>query len=856
MNIKEIEQKIHKINNSKVIKKIRLSYRESDELDEFYIDVWLENISKFLADDRKINTEFDVCKEVAKEIIEFAKYSERTYAAALYDFVRYFLINKLNLDHLSDWFKVTDYFDNIAIEVDNGWPKILDVFDDFTLSELEEFLETGFELISHPTCDTLMDIDITENRLLEMRYIISVGLFILYENHNVDDMLMNESFLEQSIEKRNDRNYVIEALRQNGLIYKHIETKFQIDEELALIAIEQDSDVVVEEMLPMELIEDGDFIEKVIRIQPHLITYFLGNKDYDILIHKKLLFIAIEEIGVDALWEMDSEIFKDIDIIVAALKSPYGQICWDPILCSASENAEYSKKIIEAGYNLFGDKVLELNYSNLTNDRQVVESVISIDGHLMNFVNQEFKMDKSTIEKAILNDADSFRFIPESLKDDRSFILKLVSMNGKILSKLNNDLKNDKEIVRLAMLQDYDTLEYASDRLRNDKEFIFSVLNENIKLQNENKEIIDSILEDFEANFERNQESFDNHFAQSDKLYHELAKKYNIGNCGILHGVSDILKSDKEFVLDILKIDPWSVKSISETLKSDKNVMQIVFVSNPYLLECYYSDKTMDRDFAIDAININPKVLEYLDISFRNDFEIMKLAVVKNGSLLGFASDELKNNREIVSLAVSNYPSALGFASDELKNNREIVSLAVSNYPSALGFASNNLKKDEEFLGLFYDYIVGKGPHALIDYKSSQELFMLLPEHKQKNKQLLLCFTMSIWYCDDLYLSKYKSLIMKYHSNDLEFIKQCMILEEYDFSFLTLIDYNSVKENEELMIAAIHADIRNNREPIIWGGDNLINNVNYLNKVLTIAPQYLAAIKSNKNISEYVKINY
>ena len=96
-------------------------------------------------------------------------------------------------------------------------------------------------------------------------------------------------------------------------------------------------------------------------------------------------------------------------------------------------------------------------------------------------------MDKGIIEKAILNDTHSFRFIPESLKDDRSFILKLVSINGKILSKLNNDLKNDKEIVRLAMLQDYDTLEYASDRLRNDKEFIFSVLNENVKLTNENE---------------------------------------------------------------------------------------------------------------------------------------------------------------------------------------------------------------------------------------------------------------------------------------------------------------------------------------------------------------------------------
>jgi hypothetical protein len=825
MNIKEIEQKIQKISNSVLIQKIRLSYKESDELDEFYIDVWLENISKFLANDRKINTEFDVCKEVAKEIIEFAKYSERTYAAALYDFVRYFLLNNLNSYQFSTWFKVTKYFDNIAIEVDKDWSRILDVLDDFTLSELEEFLERGFELISHPTYDTLIGINISENRFLEMQYIISVGLFILYENHSKIDGV--ESFLEQSIEKRNDRNYVIEALRKNGLIFKHIETKFQTDEELALIAIEQDSDVVVEEMLPMDLIEDGDFIEKVIRIKPLLITYLLGNKDYHILIHKKLLFIAIEESGVDALWEMDSEIFKDIDIIVAALKSPYGQDCWDPILCGAGENAEYSKKIIEAGYNLYGDKVLALNYSNLTNDRQVVELVISIDGHLFNFVNQEFKMDKSIIEKAILNDADSFRFIPESLKDDRSFVLELGSINGNIFPKLSNDLKNDKEIVRHAMLQDFDNLEYASDRLRNDKEFIFSVLNENIKLQNENKKIMDSILKDFEETHEKKYD--DEYWVQRDKLYKELSKKYTFWNCGILHGVSDVLKSDKEFVLDILKIDPWSVRSLSETLKLHKNVMQIVFVSEPYLLKLYYSDKTMDRDFAIDAININPKLLEYLDNSFRNDFEIMKLAVSKNGELLKLASDELKNNRKIVSLAVR-------------------------NSPSALGFASNDLKKNEEFLGLFYDFMATVDPYTFLNYEVSLELFMILPENKQKNTQLLLCFARGIWYYEDLYLSKYKSIIMKYHSKDLEFIKQCMILEEYDFSFLTLIDYNSVKENEELMIAAIQADIRNAREPIIWGGDDLINNVNYLNKVLAIAPQYLAAIKSNKNISEYVKI--
>jgi hypothetical protein len=581
--------------------------------------------------------------------------------------------------------------------------------------------------------------------------------------------------------------------------------------------------------LPEEMKQDSNFLEKLVKIKPFLIGKI--NRDLDCF--KKLLHIAIEEIGVDALWEInDINVFKDIDIIVAALKSPYGQDCWQSILCVASEKAEYSKKIIEAGYNLYGDKVLDLDYLNLSNDRQVVESAISINGHLFEFVNQEFKLDKGIIKKAILNDANSFRFISESIKNDKSFILELVSINGDILSELSNDLKNDKEIVRHAMMQDISALAYATDRLRNDKEFIFNVLNENIKLQCENKKIMDSILKDFEDTFESNQASDDKYAEQPSKLFYKLEKKYNAGNSGIIDAVSDALKSDKEFVIDILKIDPWSVRSISETLKFDRSVMQIVFVSEPNLIEHYNQyGKKIDRDFIMDAVSINADVLKFIDTTFRSDIEIVKLAVSKKGELLKLASDELKNNRDVVSLALSNYPCALIAASE-------------------------NLKTDEGFLGLFYNYMVAKDPHTFINYEASLELFILLPENKQKNKQLLLCLTRGIWYYDDLYLTKYKSLIMKYHSNDIEFIKECMILEEYGFSFLTLIDYNLVKEYEDLMISAIQADIRNDREPIIWGGDVLINNVNFLKKVIEISPLYLCAIKSNENILEDVKLKF
>lgn len=123
--------------------------------------------------------------------------------------------------------------------------------------------------------------------------------------------------------------------------------------------------------LPEEMKEDADFLEKLVQMQPLFIIKINQDLDY----FKKLILIAIEEIGVDALWEMNSDIFKDVDIVVAALKSPYGQDCWEPILCGAGESAEYSKKIIEAGYKLYGDKVLDLNYKELLNKRELVEIV-------------------------------------------------------------------------------------------------------------------------------------------------------------------------------------------------------------------------------------------------------------------------------------------------------------------------------------------------------------------------------------------------------------------------------------------------------------------------------------------------
>lgn len=124
---------------------------------------------------------------MVKEITKFAYWGERTYASALYDFAREIII-KIKLNNKPTdcdlWLIATEEINKIATKVNNNWEETIDSFDFFTLSELEEFLEIGFELICHPTYDCLNQLDTNEKLLIEMRFAISVGLFIKYEKLN------------------------------------------------------------------------------------------------------------------------------------------------------------------------------------------------------------------------------------------------------------------------------------------------------------------------------------------------------------------------------------------------------------------------------------------------------------------------------------------------------------------------------------------------------------------------------------------------------------------------------------------------------------------------------------------------
>ena len=74
-----------------------------------------------------------------------------------------------------------------------------------------------------------------------------------------------------------------------------------------------------------------------------------------------------------------------------------------------------------------------------------------------------------------------------------------------------------------------------------------------------------------------------------------------------------------------------------------------------------------NREFVLEVLKINGLVLEYVSPEFQADREVVLEAVKQNGDAFEFASQKLKENREFVLKAIDINWKVLEYISPELK---------------------------------------------------------------------------------------------------------------------------------------------------------------------------------------------
>lgn len=267
--------------------------------------------------------------------------------------------------------------------------------------------------------------------------------------------------------------------------------------------------------------------------------------------------------------------------------------------------------------------------------------------------------DPDFMQLLIKHDGYFFKFASHELQHNREFVKTSVGELGVLfndsleakygcpLEYVPEVFRDDEEIVTIAISEDPNALQFASERLKSSREFILEAIDINpYNLIHASTELLN------DKNLIRNALSgspgwlvYAIYVPECKRLFCDEERLH--GN-EIFEHLNDDLKSDREFILEIVKLRSFALINVREDLKND-------------------------REIILAALSDSGAIIQYLSPEFQDDEEIVILALKKNGYFLRYASDRLKSNKDIVLLAIKNDPKSIEYAATEFLDDTEII---------------------------------------------------------------------------------------------------------------------------------------------------------------------------------------
>lgn len=163
-----------------------------------------------------------------------------------------------------------------------------------------------------------------------------------------------------------------------------------------------------------------------------------------------------------------------------------------------------------------------------------------------------------------------------------------------------------------------------------------------------------------------------------------------------LQFVSDLLKNDKEVVLEAVKNYGRALEYAGELPKNDKEVVLEAVKQNGSALEYAGDLLKNDKEVVLEAVKQCGRALEYAGELPKNDKEVVLEAVKQDGFALEYAGDLFNNDKEVVLEAAKQYIGALEYAGENIRKNKQFILEAVKQNGNALRYVDDLLKNDKE----------------------------------------------------------------------------------------------------------------------------------------------------------------
>ena len=255
-------------------------------------------------------------------------------------------------------------------------------------------------------------------------------------------------FQEATEELKCNRQFVIAAVRQNGLALQHVSKAFKKDSEIVFEAASQN--VLALQYACQELRNNWEFMFKAV--------LHFAQKEYYSIEGKKEFFLICGHL---------SEILNAMNFL-------------RPIAFTECKN---NRELLLRNVMCQGSWLMLAN-EHLKNDRELVLAAVNQDGFALEFAGDDLKNNKDVAEAAMKQNWKALEFAGQQLQEDEQFMLAAIKQNWKAIKFASQRLKDDRHFMSAIILSEanqplsgcWRVIPFVSDRLKDDEEFALEVV--------------------------------------------------------------------------------------------------------------------------------------------------------------------------------------------------------------------------------------------------------------------------------------------------------------------------------------------------------------------------------------------
>ncbi len=392
----------------------------------------------------------------------------------------------------------------------------------------------------------------------------------------------------------------------NSGLFKYASSELKNDKEVALTVLSKDASMHY--CIGNELKNDRDILLLIIPKYP----YFLTKVDKKYLEDRELVLLAVSHDG-NIFTQISDELKSDKEVIFAAI------INTPSLLLDIDENIKNDRNFI---LSLIDKNYYVYNYVNpvLKNDRGFIQDALAKNGHVLELLDENYKNDREIVSIAVLSRFAALKYASEQIQNDKEFMADIIFKKPELYLSLSDELKKDKqfnllllskdgsllykmekynddeEIIEAALSNNYYSLSRASDRIKNDTELLISWVDKGLRFELEvvgqvplnDKRFIECLIKNKYykpdiAKYMGNNIRSDRKIIRS--LISDGVSLNNQSNAGAFDYASQDLKKDKEFIRELMLINPYIFTYVDDSIKHDKQfVLELFNINNPEMI--------------------------------------------------------------------------------------------------------------------------------------------------------------------------------------------------------------------------------------------------------------------------------